>query len=130
MVQSLPSQFTDLEIFTGEWAHEDEMDRCETRISSSMHKIVAFYQAIMPRMEAILEYLNGIELDAMSEDTARLLWLTFSLAEITPSIFYFDQPDMVDGCDFRRFQRIDIPHFEIPGDRPLADVAHRGNSRR
>jgi hypothetical protein len=124
MAPLLPPQFAELEIFAPEWALEDEVDRCEKRVSSSMENINAFYDAIMPKMEAILEYLAELQLNAMPEEATRLLWLTLSLAEITPAIHFYGQPEMSDGCDFRRFQPIDVPNLSIPGDRPIAARAH------
>jgi hypothetical protein len=119
----LPERFRDLESFAREWSLEQANERSEKRLSNSMEEITAFYEAIMPRMEAILEYLNEIPLDQMPDDAARLLWLTLSLAEISPAIHFYGQPDVVDGFDSHRFQSVRVPNFRIPGDRSIEVVA-------
>jgi len=68
-----------------------------------MEEIQAFYDAILPRMEAVIAYLNQFPLDAMPADAQRLLSLTFSLAEISTAVELFKQPSVVDGYDASRF---------------------------
>jgi hypothetical protein len=112
----LPEQFRDLERFATDWSIERESDRSEKRLASSMTEISRFYDAIMPRMDAILAYLNQLPLNALPDDARRLLWLTLSLAEISPAIHFYGQPTVIDGFDARQFQPVSVPHFTLPGD--------------
>ena len=73
------------------------------RISSSMADIQTFYDAILPRMDAIISYLDQFPLNAGPTDMQRLLNLTFSLAEIAPAVEQFKQPSVADGYDTTRF---------------------------
>src|SRR5262245_56269168 len=98
----LPETFQDLELFA-EWALATEKERNHKRLSSSMEEIQAFYDAILPRMEVVIEYLNRFPLDTMPADAQRLLYLTLSLAEVAPAVELFKQPSVVDGYDAARF---------------------------
>ena len=98
----LPETFRDLEPFAG-WALETEIERNRKRLASTMAEIQAFYDVILPRMEAVIDYLNQFPLEAMPADAQRLLHLTFSLAEVSTAVELFKQPGVVDGYDARRF---------------------------
>ncbi|MBI3798942.1 MAG: hypothetical protein HY268_18500 [Deltaproteobacteria bacterium] len=98
----LPETFRDLEPFAG-WALATEKERNQKRLASTMAEIQSFYDAILPRMEAVIAYLNQFPLDAMPADAQRLLSLTFSLAEVSTAVELFKQPGVIDGYDATRF---------------------------
>ena len=98
----LPEIFRDLEPFAG-WVLTTEKERNQKRLASTMAEMQAFYDALLPRMEAIIAYLNQFPLDAMPGDGARLLHLTFSLAEVSTAVELFKQPGVIDGYDASRF---------------------------
>ena len=52
----LPEPFVDLAPYLA-WSLPTERERSARRQSSPMDEISAFYQAMLPRMEAILSYL-------------------------------------------------------------------------
>ncbi len=110
-VSLLPEPFRDLEIFVDAWALPTEAARNEKRLSSTMEELEVFYQAMAPRMEAIMEYLNQFPLDQLPEDPKRLFYLTLSLAEVAPAVELFKQPGVVEGFDPRRFVAVPIPHM-------------------
>src|SRR5437867_7518914 len=98
----LPKQFEDLEPFIG-WALAKESDRTRKRLTSTMEEISTFYDAMLPRMKVIFEYLNEFPLNRMPEDANRLFYLTLSLAEVANAVELFRQPAVVDGFDAFRF---------------------------
>jgi len=98
----LPEVFADLERFAGPWAVATETERSRKRQGSTMEEIQAFYEAMLPRTETILSYLNQFPLHEMPEDAKRLLYLTLSLAEVAPAVELFKQPSVVDGYDISR----------------------------
>jgi hypothetical protein len=100
--QQLPAAFADLEPFSA-WSLATEAERQKKRLSSTMAEIQAFYDAILPRMEAVISYLDQFPLHAMPPDAQRLLHLTFSLAEIAAAVELFKQPSVADGYDATRF---------------------------
>ena len=74
----LPKEFKDLEAFVSEWALVTESERVKKRYSSTMEEIKLFYDAMLPQLETILEYLNRFSLDELPEAEKRLLYLTYS----------------------------------------------------
>ena len=55
----LPEAFEDLAPWL-DWALEPERARAAKKVASSMEEIGAFYDAMMPRMEEIIAYLDGV----------------------------------------------------------------------
>lgn len=106
--QSLPGEFKDLEPFAG-WALPTERERNHKRLTSEMSEIQSLYDTLLPRMEAIMEYLNKFPFDGMPEDARRLLDLTLSLAEVAPAVEFYQQPGVIDGFPAERFVPIDVP---------------------
>ncbi len=100
--QMLPAPFADLEGFVGAWALATEAERSRKRKASTMAEIQAFYDAILPRMEAILSYLNQFPLEEMPEEGKRLLYLSLSLAEVASAVELFKQPTVPEGYDVTR----------------------------
>ncbi|MFT4581428.1 MAG: hypothetical protein ACI915_000160 [Gammaproteobacteria bacterium] len=99
----LPAPFSDLESWTS-WALATERERSNKRQLSPMADIQAFYDALLPRTEAALEYLEQFPLEGMPADANALLLLTLSLAEVAPAVELFGQPGVIDGYDVTRFQ--------------------------
>ena len=99
----LPEKFKELEVFVSEWALETESERVKKRYSSSMEEINLFYDAMLPRLETLLEHLNQFSLDVLSEREKRLLYLTYSLAEISLSVEIFGEPGVPHGYEPSRY---------------------------
>ncbi len=99
----LPEAFRELEPFTAAWALPKESQRHAQRLASSIDELRALYDAVASRLEAILAYLNDFPLDHLSPEAQNLLNLTLSLAEITPAVELFGQPEVPDAFDSRRF---------------------------
>ncbi|HTW87617.1 MAG TPA: hypothetical protein VMD75_06390 [Candidatus Binataceae bacterium] len=98
----LPSPFRDLEPHLA-WALESERERVARRLASSIEELRAFYDAMLPRLESIAEYLNQFALDEMPGDARRLLHLAFSWTEIASAVEIYRQPTVINGLDPRRF---------------------------
>ena len=98
---TLPEDFRDLEGWT-DWCLETEKERSDRRQASSFEDVRAFYDAMLPRVEAALAYLDSFPMDAMPPNEWRLFLLTLSLAEVAPAIEAFGQVSVVDGFDIAR----------------------------
>jgi hypothetical protein len=109
--QKLPAGFEDLERFAGAWAVPTERERNRQRLSSSMAEIQELYDALLPRMEAIIGHLNQYPLTNMPEDATRLFHLSLALAEIAPAVEFYKQPEVVDGFPPDRFVPINVPYM-------------------
>jgi hypothetical protein len=102
----LPGGFEELELFVSDWALPLESQRNQKRISSTMDQLQAFYDALLPRMEELVDYLNQFRLDEMPEDAKRLLYLAFSLMEIAMPVEVLGSPNMPDSVDDSRLEFI------------------------
>ena len=107
----LPPAFADLEPLAAAWSLATEEQRYARRAASSMDEIRAFHDAMMPRIAAILDYLDGFALDACPAEARRLLFLALSLAQIAPSIYFYNDVMPADVIDPRRFRRWRVPHM-------------------
>ena len=92
----LPSEFSDLEPFVGDWCLDGEPERYAKRLASTMEEIQAFYDAIMPRAEEAIRYLEKFPLDDLPEDALRLLKLLYSLIVISFPVEIWRQPQIPD----------------------------------
>jgi len=91
-----PSEFADLEP-VAEWSLRTERERYAKRLSATMDQLQAFYDHVFPRLEAILAYLDRHELEALSDDATRLLWLTYSLVNASFPVEVWRQPRVPDS---------------------------------
>ena len=93
---TLPSEFADLEPFSG-WCLEFERERYAKRLSSSMDEMQSLYDTVFPRLEAIIEYLDQFDLNALPDDASRLLWLSYSLVNVSFPVEVWRQPRVPDS---------------------------------
>ena len=92
----LPAEFSDLEPFVEGWCLDSEPERYAKRLSSTMAEIQAFYDAVFPRAEAAMQYLEKFPLDALPEDANRLLKLLYSLILMSFAVEIWKQPYIPD----------------------------------
>jgi hypothetical protein len=81
MSRQLPKQFDELAPFIEEWALSNERDRYVTMLRHTPKEIMPFYKAMMQRMDEIIEYLNGFDLERMPQEAQTVFDLTLSLIE-------------------------------------------------
>jgi hypothetical protein len=93
---TLPTDFADLEPFAG-WSLETEAERYAKRLSSSMDELQAFYDGAFPRLETVIDYLDQFDLHALPEDGQRLLWLCYSLVNVSFPVEVWRQPRVPDS---------------------------------
>ena len=104
MNRILPEGFKDLEGWVQEWAQSTQNARWDKRLRSSKEDIRAFYSAIQPRLESILEYCDQYPLGELSDEAARLYDLALMAAEIAPNVeFYGGDPNVPHSFEERRF---------------------------
>lgn len=87
----LPKQFADLEPFARVWALPSGGERYARRLASSMDELEDFYDAIFPRAEEIMSYLDRFELDDLPDDALNLLRLMYALSTVSASVDIFKQ---------------------------------------
>jgi hypothetical protein len=92
----LPAGFSDLEPFVADWCLDSEPERYAKRLASTMEEIQAFYDAVFPRAEAAMQYLEQFPLDDLPEDAFRLLKLLYSLILMSFPVEIWKQPYIPD----------------------------------
>ena len=93
----LPEGFAELEPFVADWARPTRAERYAARLSKSIDELVEFYDAIAPRAEEAIDYLDGCELDALPDDATRLLRLLYSMILVSYAVNIFKQPRIPDS---------------------------------
>jgi hypothetical protein len=99
----LPDGFADLEPYLP-WALADEIDRRKQCACSPMSAIRAFYDAMLPRMQTILDHLNGYPLAELPDAERQLLLLALGFIEASVSVEMFDAPELRYGFPIERFR--------------------------
>jgi hypothetical protein len=92
----LPGEFADLEPFVEDWCLDSEPERYAKRLASTMDEIQAFYDAIFPRAEEAIVYLEQFPLDELPDDAFRLLKLLYSLVVMSFAVEIWRQPYIPD----------------------------------
>ena len=82
----LPDEFRDLDGFVARWSLPTQNQREAARRTSSARDRKEFYDAVVPRLPAIIDYLNRFQRGSMPEDAQRLFDLALSLVEIAPNV--------------------------------------------
>jgi hypothetical protein len=78
---NLPSGFSRLESFVPEWALANERDRYTKLHHSSLPQLKVFYDAMLPEMEAVMEFLKTQPLEGMQPEAVNLYHLAMTFAE-------------------------------------------------
>jgi hypothetical protein len=92
----LPPEFSDLDPWVEDWCLDSEPERYAKRLASTMDEIQAFYDAVMPRAEDAIRYLEKFPLDDLPEDAWRLLKLLYSLILMSFAVEVWRQPNIPD----------------------------------
>ncbi len=95
-VVALPHQFSELAPYS-DWVRETWRERYEKRLASSMDEMQAFYDAIMPRLQEIVDYCDSFELNDLPEPVRNVLLLTFALCEVSFPVESWRQPRVPDS---------------------------------
>ena len=79
---TLPEAFAELEPFAG-WALPTEGERYAKRMASTLEEMDAFYQAVLPLVEPMMQHLDGYELGSLDEPEQRLMQLLYSFMTVS-----------------------------------------------
>jgi hypothetical protein len=93
---ALPDRFAELAPYS-DWIFETWRERYEKRLASTMDEMQAFYDAIMPRVDEIIEYCNGFDIDDLPDEVRHLLQLVFALGEASFPVEAWRQPRVPDS---------------------------------
>jgi hypothetical protein len=95
-VSALPAPFADLEPFAETWCLGTEAERHNRRLASTVEDMQAFYNAVVPRAEDAMTYLDQMPLDSLPEDALNLLHLLYSMIQVSFPVEVWRQPRVPD----------------------------------
>jgi hypothetical protein len=93
----LPQGFSDLERFVRDWALPTRAQRYEMRLNKPYDELVTFYDAIAPRAEEAIAYLNQLDINELPDNAARLLHLLYSMILVSYAVNVFKQNRIPDS---------------------------------
>ncbi|MGQ0699612.1 MAG: hypothetical protein ACT4PZ_15390 [Panacagrimonas sp.] len=94
---ALPAGFETLERFVPYWVHETNDLRREARSTAKMEDIQVFYDAIVPRAEDGIAYLEAFELNKMPPDAERLFKLLLAMNHAAIAVEMHGAPRAFDS---------------------------------
>ena len=80
----LPKKFAALEPFVDLWAFDTELQRSQRRWSASEQEYRDFYNAMMPVLDEVLDYVDQYELGKIADEALALYHLALAFAEAAP----------------------------------------------
>jgi hypothetical protein len=95
-MSKLPQQFAELEPFAQSWCLATERERYAQRMASTIEEMRAFYEAVVPRAEDAMTYLDQLPLDALPENATNLLHLLYSMVQVSFPVEVWRQPRVPD----------------------------------
>ena len=93
---SLPAEFKDLEPYA-EWSLATEAERYAKRLASSMDEMQEFYDAVFPRLEDALTYLDQFEYPGLPSEAKNLLNVLYSLVNASFPVEVWRQARVPDS---------------------------------
>lgn len=109
--RELPDAFSDLAPFVGDWALGSEQERMNKLLSIPVGELRPFYDAMLPRMAAVREWLDQFPLHAMPPEARTLFDMAMSFMETAHVIdLGWKTTDIEDKFPHERF-RIKSPTY-------------------
>jgi len=93
----LPQAFSGLEPFVADWALPTRAQRYDARLSKPFDELVRFYDAMAPRAEEAIAYLNGLDIDELPDDATTLLHMLYSMILVSYAVNVFKQNRIPDS---------------------------------
>jgi hypothetical protein len=93
----LPKEFADLEPFAAGWCLASERARYEKRLASPMAEMQALYDAVVPRADEAIAYLDRYTLDDLPQDALNLMHLIYSMITVSFAIECWREPRVPDS---------------------------------
>lgn len=94
---SLPEQFCELDSYVARWSLSTRRQRYAARLDRPFDELTAFYDAVAPRAEEAVAYLDALDIDDLPEDATRLLHLLYSFVLVSYAVNVFKQNRIPDS---------------------------------
>lgn len=105
----LPEPFSALEPFAAAgWCLATERERYVKRLDSAMPELLELYDAAFPRFADMVDHLDQFPLDDLPEPERNLLFLVYSIIQVSLAVDMWGQPQVIDAGNAMYF-RTDEP---------------------
>lgn len=81
-VNAQKPDFSELSPFLAEWGLPHSAERVARRAGGSMKEIRSFHEAMLPRLEEVINYLNNFAVADIPTDDMALAYATLAMCEI------------------------------------------------
>jgi hypothetical protein len=104
----LPEPFSGLERFAADgWCLATERARYTKRLESNMAALLELYAAAFPRFGEILDYLDEFPIDDLPAKEQNLLFLLYSLIQVSLAVDMWGQPQVIDAGNAVFFRTVE-----------------------
>lgn len=107
-MKKLPSDFSDLELLSDYWSHQEFQDRYRARIEAPFVDVKAFYDQMLPRMDAIMTFVDDFQVDDMPTEVCNLANLALAFMDVSPAVELFKSSAVPYGFDWQRMSYRDF----------------------
>jgi hypothetical protein len=97
MSGQLPEQFSDFEPYVADWALATRAERYAARLDRPFDELVVFYDAVAPKAEEAIAYLDTLNVNELPKDATRLLHLLYSFILVSYAVNIFHQNRIPDS---------------------------------
>ena len=78
--------FDDLQKWIELWGLPHAHDRLARRVDSELSDLQAFHEAVSPRLETIIDYLNQFPVDGIPAADQPLAWMALAICEVDDAL--------------------------------------------
>ena len=96
--------FSDLNEFVAIWGLPTAHERLGKRSDATMGEIEIFYQAIVPRLEEIITFLNQFPVDQIPDEFLPLACTALAACEIDDAVNIWKSPTLDLAADMRSWR--------------------------
>lgn len=99
---STQPNFSTLEPHTTAWGLPTSEQRLAKRMASTIEELRSFYDAMLPRLPEIIDYLNQFPLDSIPEPDRPLGHAALAMCEVDNAVNKWGKSTLETGIDVRR----------------------------
>lgn len=111
--------FSSLRPFIAMWALPTMQERRQRRLTSTLDELKDFHAAMLPHLEALIEFLNQFPVDNIPKEYQPLTWLALAMCEVDDPVSKWRSVTLDEALDPRKFTLkrsfYDVDFTGLPG---------------
>ena len=123
MSTARPAQLQVLDPYVAQWGLPTLQQRREKRLRSTLEELREFHDAMLPHLEAVIEFLNQFPPDRIPDEHRALGYAALAMCEVDDPVNKWRSVTLTEALDPRHF-RIKRNFFDtappqgFPGEQP------------